>query len=122
MEPIASDLRCAAGQMFRTLKFDATDFSSHRKLYEGLEIKPDVVIAAFGYMSDQDEVRNDLEDIRRTIDINFTGMASILSVVAADFEKRGERSHCCDQLGVQATAAGRATISMEVPKRACLYS
>ena len=89
LEPIASDLRVRSGAEVLTMEFDATDFSNHRKLYDGLEIKPDVVIAAFGYMSDQDEVRNDLEDIRRTIDINFTGMASILSVVADDFEKRG---------------------------------
>jgi short-subunit dehydrogenase len=89
LEPIASDLAVRSGAEIQSLEFDATDFSNHRKFYEDLQPKPDVVIAAFGYMSDQIEVRTDLEDIRRTIDINFTGMASILSVVAEDFEKRG---------------------------------
>lgn len=89
LEPIASDLAVRSGSEIQTLEFDATDFSNHRNLYESLTTKPDVVIACFGYMSDQIEVRSDLEDIRRTIDINFTGMASILSVVADDFEARG---------------------------------
>ncbi|VGO12951.1 Decaprenylphosphoryl-2-keto-beta-D-erythro-pentose reductase [Pontiella desulfatans] len=92
LEPIASDLRVRAGTEIQTLEFNATDYSSHRKLYESLETKPDAVIACFGYMSDQVEVRADIEDIRRTIDINFTGMATMLGVVANDFEKRGSGS------------------------------
>ena len=90
--PIASDLKVRNGAEIQTLEFDATDFSNHRNFYESLTAKPDIVIATFGYMSDQDEVRNDLVDIKRTIDINFTGMASVLSVVAEDFEKRGSGS------------------------------
>jgi short-subunit dehydrogenase len=89
LEPIASDLVVRSGAEIQTLEFNATDFSNHRKLYDALQTKPDVVIAAFGYMSDQMEVRSDLEAIQRTIDINFTGMATMLSVVAEDFEKRG---------------------------------
>lgn len=89
LDPIASDLKVRSGAEIQTLEFDATDFSNHRNFYESLTTKPDVVVAAFGYMSDQDEVRTDLDDIKRTIDINFTGMASVLSVVAEDFEKRG---------------------------------
>lgn len=89
LEPIASDLQVRSGTAVAMLEFNATDFSSHRGLYESLETKPDAVVACFGYMSDQDKVRSDEEDIRRTIDINFTGMATILSIVADDFEKRG---------------------------------
>ncbi|QBG47104.1 SDR family oxidoreductase [Verrucomicrobia bacterium S94] len=89
LEPIASDLKVRSGTEVLTFKFDATDFSGHRKCYESLPVKPDAVIACFGYMSDQEKVRNDVEDIRQTIDINFTGMATILSVIAEDFEQRG---------------------------------
>lgn len=89
LEPIASDLSVRSGAEIQTLEFDATDFSNHRKLYESLTTKPDAVIACFGYMSDQEKVRSDEDDIRRTIDINFTGMASVLSIVADDFEQRG---------------------------------
>ena len=43
-------------------------------------------------MGDQMGVRTDLKEIRRTISINFVGAASILAVVAEDFEKRGQGS------------------------------
>ncbi|MEI6892681.1 MAG: SDR family oxidoreductase [Pontiella sp.] len=89
LKPIASDLQVRSSAEIQILEFDATDFSNHRNFYDALIPKPDVVIAAFGYMSDQDEVRSNLEEIRRTIEVNFTGMASILSVVADDFEQRG---------------------------------
>lgn len=92
LAPIASDLKVRSGTDVLTLKFNATDFSNHRKLYETLPVKPDAVVACFGYMSDQDTVRGDVEDIQRTIDINFTGMATVLSVIAEDFEKRGSGS------------------------------
>jgi len=86
--PIAADLRVRSEAKIQTLEFDATDFSNHRKFYESLETKPDVVLCVFGYMGDQLEARTNLEEIRRTISINFVGAASILAVVAEDFEKR----------------------------------
>jgi len=90
--PMASDLKVRADVPVQTLEFDAADFSHHRKIYESLETKPDAVVACFGYMSDQEKVRSDEEDIRRTIDVNFTGMATILSIIADDFEQRGSGS------------------------------
>lgn len=92
LAPIASDLSVRSGAEIQLLEFDATDFSNHRKIYESLTLKPDAVIACFGYMSDQMAVRSDEVDIRRTIDINFTGMASVLSIIADDFEKCGSGS------------------------------
>jgi decaprenylphospho-beta-D-erythro-pentofuranosid-2-ulose 2-reductase len=89
LEPIASDLRIRSSADVQTLEFDAVDFSSHRNFYESLELKPDVVICAFGYMGDQLEARTDFEEAHKTIDVNYTGMVSILNVVAADFEARG---------------------------------
>ena len=89
LEPIAADLRVRSSAPILSLEFDATDFSNHRKFYESLETKPDVVLCAFGYMGDQMIARTDLEEIRRTISINFVGAASILAVVAEDFEQRG---------------------------------
>ena len=89
LEPIATDLRVRTDAPVRALPFDATDFSSHRKFYESLETRPDMVLCAFGYMGDQLAARGDPEEIRRTIDINFTGAASILALVADEFEKRG---------------------------------
>lgn len=89
LEPVSSDLRVRSNADVVSLKFDAADFSSHRGFYDALETKPDVVMGVFGYMGDQELARTDLEEVCRTIDVNYTGMVSILNVVAEDFEKRG---------------------------------
>jgi len=89
LEPVAGDLRVRAQANIQTLAFDATDFSTHRGFYESLETKPDIVFCIFGYMGDQDLARTDLEEVCRTINVNYTGAVSILNVVAEDFEKCG---------------------------------
>ena len=89
LEPIAGDLRVRTSTPVEAVEFDATDFASHRAFYDGLATKPDAVICVFGYMGDQMAARTDFEEVRRTIDINFTGAVSILNIVADDFEKRG---------------------------------
>ncbi len=89
LEPIAGDLRVRTKTPVETVEFDATDFASHRPFYEGLATNPDAVICVFGYMGDQMAARSEFDEVRRTIDINFTGAVSILNIVADDFEKRG---------------------------------
>lgn len=87
--PIAGDLQVRTSAAVLSLAFDATEFDSHKAFYESLPTKPDVVICVFGYMGDQMAARTDLDEVRRTIDVNYTGAASILNVIAEDFEKRG---------------------------------
>ncbi|MBT8042415.1 MAG: SDR family oxidoreductase [Kiritimatiellales bacterium] len=92
IEPLAGDLKVRSGAEVQTMFFDATDFSSHQGAYEALEPKPDAVVAVFGYMGDQIEARTNFEEVRKTIDINFTGMVSVFNIVADAFEKRGSGS------------------------------
>lgn len=89
LEPIAGDLRVRSNAEIQTIAFDATDFSGHRGFYEALDTKPDLVVCVFGYMGDQALARTDLDEVRRTIDVNYTGAVSILNVVAEEFEQRG---------------------------------
>ncbi len=90
LEPIAGDLRVRSDAPVEVAVFDATDFENHRPFYDSLKNKPDAVICVFGYMGDQMLARTDFEEVRRTIDVNFTGAVSILNIVAEDFEKRGK--------------------------------
>jgi short-subunit dehydrogenase len=90
LEPVAGDLRVRSSADIHAMEFDAVDFSSHKNFYESLETKPDVVVCVFGYMGDQLLARTNLDEVRRTIDVNYTGAVSILNVVAEDFEKRGQ--------------------------------
>ncbi|MEA2069011.1 MAG: SDR family oxidoreductase [Verrucomicrobiota bacterium] len=89
LQPIASDLQVRSVAQVQSLEFDATDFASHRVFYDSLKTKPDAVICVFGYMGDQLIARTDFDEVRKTIDVNYTGAVSILNVVAEDFEKRG---------------------------------
>jgi len=92
LEAVAGDLAVRSGADIQSVPFDALDFSGHQNFYDTLENKPDIVMACFGYMGDQDEARVSLDEVRKTIDINFTGMVSILNIAAADFEQQGEGS------------------------------
>jgi decaprenylphospho-beta-D-erythro-pentofuranosid-2-ulose 2-reductase len=90
LESIASDLRVRTNTEVDIVAFDAQDFSNHESFYHSLSTKPDAVVAAFGYMGDQDLARSNVDQARKTIEINFTGMVSILGIIADDFEKRGD--------------------------------
>lgn len=69
--------------------FDALDFDGHRPFYEDLDPKPDVVIQAFGVLTNQKECQDDFEKAKKMLDINLAGAVSILEIIAADFEQRG---------------------------------
>ena len=92
LEPVAGDLSVRSNAEVSMVEFDAKDFQSHQKFYDALSIKPDAVICVFGYMGDQIKARTDFEEVQKTINVNYTGMVSILNIVAADFEKRGQGS------------------------------
>jgi short-subunit dehydrogenase len=85
----AKDIEIRHNVSVRAIAFDAADVGSHPAFYNALSPKPDGVVAAFGYLGDQIQAQSDFEEARRIIQINFTGAASILEIVAADFERRG---------------------------------
>ena len=69
--------------------FDAQDCASHAAFYESLAPKPDVVLLAFGVLPDQSAAQRDFALAQESRDVNFTGAASILEIIAADFETKG---------------------------------
>lgn len=90
LDAVASDIQVRSNTTVQSLLFDAEDFSSHQNFYESLDSRPDVVVAVFGYMGDQQTARTDFFEVNRTISVNFTGAVSILNIVAADFEAAGQ--------------------------------
>lgn len=70
------------------LKFDARDFSSHSQFYDNLPHKPKGVILAFGMMHEQSEAQENFTLAQDMIEANYTGVVSILEIIAADFERR----------------------------------
>lgn len=71
------------------IDLDILDFASHASFYESLDVKPAGVITTVGYLGDQVSAQNYLEEAERILNTNFTGVVSLLNIVANDFEQRG---------------------------------
>jgi len=73
----------------QAVAFDARDFDGQQTFYENLDPKPDVVIQAFGVLMNQKDCQDDFQKAKTMLDINLAGAVSILEIIAADFEQRG---------------------------------
>lgn len=69
--------------------FDAVDLPSHERFYRALEPKPDVVLCAVGADGDQPSAERNGDLLLQLVLTNYVGPASILGVIANDFERRG---------------------------------
>ena len=88
LENLASDVRIRFRVEVQTLAFDATDFEGHAAFYQQLSPAPSVVIAVFGYLGDQEKGQHDWEEAAAIIHTNYTGVVSILNIVAEDFARK----------------------------------
>jgi radical SAM superfamily enzyme YgiQ (UPF0313 family)/short-subunit dehydrogenase len=80
LEAKAADIRSRFGVDVDVAFFEATDTASHHDFYQNLPRRPDGAVLAFGLLENSDPLR--------LIEVNLTGAASILEVVAGDFEAR----------------------------------
>lgn len=87
LQGLASDIKIRSGVEVKLKEFDITDFEAHKSFYEGLEVKPFGVIVVSGYMAEQKECERDWVKTLNTINVNYTGVVSILNIVANDMEK-----------------------------------
>lgn len=64
------------------------DFASHASFYESLEHKPVGIITTVGLLGDQLSAQKYFEESERIINTNYTGIVSLLNIIANDFEER----------------------------------
>lgn len=83
-----ADIKVRFGRTAIPKELDVLDYNSHLSFYDGLEEKPVGVITAVGYLGSQELSERDFQETRKIIDTNYTGLVSILNIVALDFEKR----------------------------------
>lgn len=83
----ANDIKIRNQKEVICLEFDVLDYTSHQTFYNTLAIKPTGVISVVGYLGEQEKAQNDFEEAQKIIDTNYTGVVSILNIVANDFEK-----------------------------------
>ncbi|HOZ45481.1 MAG TPA: SDR family oxidoreductase [Candidatus Hydrogenedentes bacterium] len=111
MACVAADLHTRYDVPVHALDFDALDFASHAEFLEACRRAvgglPEGLLVFFGYMPEQAATQADFALAHRVIDLNFTGVVSILHVFAAAFEAR--RSGFIAALSSVAGDRGRKT-------------
>jgi len=86
LNSIAADLEIRFDGSVSAIGFDATDYLSHRTFIEGLPSMPELTIAVFGYLGDQEKAQSDWQECERILDTNYKGAVSILNIVATTYE------------------------------------
>jgi len=64
--------------------FDALDFGSHRKFYDGLPEKPHIVVYAAGFQIVNEAALLDWPGTYRMMNTHYCGAVSILNIIAMD--------------------------------------
>ncbi|NQZ11185.1 MAG: SDR family oxidoreductase, partial [Algicola sp.] len=88
LDEFAKDLSLRSQKAAKCVELDILDFDAHQGFYDALPEKPLGVISAVGYLGDQDKSQSDFAEAKKTIDTNYTGVVSLLNIVADDFEQR----------------------------------
>ena len=68
-------------------ELDVTDYESHYKFYESLEIKPTGVIYLAGYYPDIALSMSKWSETFKTVEVNYLGCMSIFNIIANQFIK-----------------------------------
>jgi len=84
----AQHLRIKTQQEITCFELDILDTASHADFYQQFKNKPQGVICAAGYLGDQLKAQTDFNEAQQIINTNFTGIMSLLNIIANDFEQR----------------------------------
>lgn len=67
---------------------DVAAFDTHKSFYDSLPEKPFGVVCLAGTLGDQHRSENDFAEANAVIAANYTGLVSLLHIIANDFESR----------------------------------
>ncbi|MDW7696040.1 SDR family oxidoreductase (plasmid) [Flammeovirgaceae bacterium SG7u.111] len=90
--PLKGDLEARFGIKAEAFAFDACDYTGHQAFYDKLPTKPEISICVFGYMVEEELANENWLEAEKMIATNYTGAASILNVIANDYENKGTGS------------------------------
>lgn len=88
LDDFANDISVRTQRTVSTLELDILDYHNHAAFYEQLPEKPLGVICAAGYLGDQIKSQVDFDEAKLIMDSNYTGIVSVLNIIADDFEQR----------------------------------
>jgi short-subunit dehydrogenase len=85
---LANDINIRTQRTVTCLELDILDYESHETFYTSLEEKPLGVISVVGYLGTQDKAQSDFAETEKIISTNYTGVVSLLNIIANDFSNR----------------------------------
>jgi short-subunit dehydrogenase len=88
LQDFAKDINIRTQRTALCLELDILNFASHQNFYNSLDEKPLGVISAVGFLGVQEEAQSDFSKSQQIIDTNYTGVVSILNIIANDFSER----------------------------------
>lgn len=88
LEEFANDVTQRTQRAIKIVDLDILDYKSHQVFYDNLQEKPLGVISAVGYLGEQKKAQSNFEEAKQIMDTNYTGVVSLLNIIADDFEKR----------------------------------
>ena len=83
-----NDLEVRSGVKVQLLDLDLIAYDTHESFYNSLDEKPLGVIVVAGYMTEQHKAQKEWSETLNTISVNYTGVVSLLNIIANDFEKQ----------------------------------
>lgn len=87
LQEFANDVAVRNQRTVKTIELDILNYDSHYSFYEQLKEKPLGVICAVGYLGEQQKSQTDFNEAQHIIDTNYSGVVSLLNIIANDFEK-----------------------------------
>lgn len=90
LEDFANDINIRTEKKVQCVELDILNYASHENFYHELEEKPLGVISAVGYLGEQNKAQSDFKEAQKIIDTNYTGIVSLLNIIADDFENKKE--------------------------------
>lgn len=88
LEAFANDIKIRTQKTVHCVELDILDYASHAGFYTALQEKPLGVISAIGYLGEQEKAQESFEEAQKIIDTNYTGLVSLFTIIANDFEQR----------------------------------
>ena len=85
----AKDINVKTQKEVKLVELDILEYDGHLEFYNRLIEKPMGVISAIGYLGDQEKAQNDFRESNQIINTNYTGIVSLINIIANDFERRG---------------------------------
>ncbi len=88
LKAFSKDINLRTQKEAKCVDLDILDLESHEAFYVSLDEKPLGIISVAGYLGDQDIAQSDFNETQKIINTNYTGIVSLINIIADDFEKR----------------------------------